>query len=132
MYQVSWLQIFEADQVRGYGTPAEPNPGRRVLARPMHGPYVSTSSGPDGAVPVASDGSVAAIVPAGRALSWQLASPTGDGVVRERVWVSFAPGEVRTCAVCHGLNAESQTGDPLPVNEPEALRDLLSAWAADH
>lgn len=131
MYDVSWLQIFQADQVRGYGPVDEPTAGRRVLPRPMHAAGASTSSGPEGSVPIAADGSTAALVPAGRALTWQLASPTGDGVVRERNWVSFAAGEVRTCAVCHGLNTVSQTGDPTPQNEPEALRTLLTAWVAD-
>jgi hypothetical protein len=132
MYDIAWLQIFQADQVRGYGDVTAPNPGRRVLARPMHEPGVSTSSGPPGAVPIALDGSIAALVPGGRALTWQTASPDQDGVVRERNWVSFPAGEVRTCAVCHGLNTESQTGDPKPTNEPEALRALLTDWKASH
>jgi hypothetical protein len=132
MYQVSWLQIFQADQVRGYGTPEAPTPGRRVLARPMHGPDIRGSGGPEGAVPIASDGSIAALVPARRALTWQLASAGGDAVVRERNWVSFAPGEVRTCAVCHGLNTVSQTGATTPTHEPEALRTLLTAWKAEN
>ena len=83
-------------------------------------------------MPIAPDGSIAALVPAGRALTWQLNCSGGDGVVRERNWISFPAGEVRTCTACHGLNTVSQTGDPEPVNEPDALRTLLTAWAADH
>ena len=71
---------------------------------------------------------MAAFVPARRALTWQLTDPAGAGVVRERNWVSFAPGEVRVCASCHGLNTASQTGGSAPVNQPEALRDLLRYW----
>src|SRR5262249_7028005 len=46
----------------------------------------------------------------------------------ERNWLSFQAGEIRVCASCHGINTLSQTGDPAPTNEPEALRDLLADW----
>ncbi len=129
VYDVKYLQIFQADAVRGYGDPAHPSPGRRVLARPMHGPLVSQAAGaPPGAVPIAPDGSVAALVPARRALSWQLTSPSGEGVVRERNWLSFQAGEIRVCSSCHGINTLSQTGARPPTNPPQALRALLVAW----
>ena len=38
--------------------------------------------GPPGSVPIAADGSVAAFVPARRALSWQTTDPGGEAVVR--------------------------------------------------
>jgi hypothetical protein len=130
VYDVSHLQIFQADAVRGYGPLASPYPGRRLLARPMHGDGVSQSPGaPSGGVTVASDGSIAALVPARRALTWQLTDPNGNGVVRERNWISFQSGEIRVCANCHGVNTESQTGEDEPENEPEALHQLLAAWA---
>jgi hypothetical protein len=53
-----------------------------------------------------------------------------DAVVRERYWVSFAPGDLRFCAACHGVNTTSQTGDPPPPNPPGALADLLATWRA--
>jgi hypothetical protein len=67
-------------------------------------------------------------VPAQRALSWQLTDQAGGGVVRERNWISFQSGEIRVCANCHGVNTLSQPGDPPPIDEPQALRDLLALW----
>lgn len=129
IYDVSYLQIFQGDAVRGYGGTANPSRGRRLLARPMHGPGISHEpEAPAGAVSIALDGSVAALVPARRALSWQLANENGAGVVRERNWLSFQSGEIRVCANCHGVNKLSQTGEPAPTNEPEALHALLQEW----
>jgi hypothetical protein len=133
VYDVAYLQIFQADAVRGYGDLPNPRPGRRLLARPMHEADVSqTAGGPEGAVSVAPDGSIAALVPAQRALTWQLTDQNGSGVVRERNWISFQSGEIRVCANCHGVNTLSQTGDPAPVNEPQALRDLLALWKQEN
>jgi len=129
VYDVSHLQVFQADAVRGYGDPEQPEPGRRPLPRPMHETGVTRTAGaPSGGVTIAPDGSFAAIVPARRALTWQLTDPAGDGVVRERNWVSFQAGEIRVCASCHGINTASQTGAPPPTNAPEALRLLLEDW----
>ncbi len=129
IYDVEHLQIFQADAVRGYGDPSQPSPGRRVLARPMHGELVSQAAGaPAGAVELGLDGSLAALVPARRALTWQLTAPDGSGVVRERNWLSFQSGEIRVCSSCHGVNKVSQTGVGEPTNKPEALRALLREW----
>lgn len=129
VYDISHLQIFQADFVRGYGNPSQPQPGRRPLPRPMHETGVSHGSGaPSGGVTIAADGSMAAIVPARRALTWQLTDAAGAGVVRERNWVSFQSGEIRVCTSCHGINTASQTGAPPPTNAPEALRALLERW----
>ncbi len=129
VYDVSHLQIFQADAVRGYGEPGQPQPGRRPLPRPMHESGVSQSPGaPSGGVTIAADGSFAAFVPARRALTWQLTGPSGAGVVRERNWLSFQAGEIRVCANCHGINTASQTNDASPTNAPEALRALLERW----
>jgi hypothetical protein len=127
VYDVSHIQFFQGDQVRGYGDDG----GRRVLARPMHDSALGTDpGGPVGSVAIGADGSMAAFVPARRAMSWQLVDPTGGAVVRERNWVSFRAGEIRVCAACHGINKESQTGDAAPQNSPEALRGLLETWLA--
>ena len=129
IYDVAFFQIFQADAVRGYGGVASPGAGRRLLARPMHGDGVSQApGGPQSAVALGLDGSMAALVPARRALSWQLVNAQGAGVVRERNWLSFQSGEIRVCGSCHGVNTESQTGAPPPTNEPEALRELLTQW----
>jgi hypothetical protein len=53
-------------------------------------------------------------------------------VVRERNWLSFQAGEIRVCTSCHGINKLSQTGDPPPTNEPQALRDLLAEWKVQY
>lgn len=134
VYDIDRLQILQGDLTRGYAT--KPS-GRRVYVKPMHDsaqqPNVeslnpSVTGAPQGTVKLGADGSMAAFVPAGRALTWQLLSPTNQSVVRERVWVSFAPGEIRTCANCHGLNSQTQNGLTEPLNEPQALHDLLKSW----
>jgi hypothetical protein len=132
IYDVSYLQFFQADLLRSldYGNDQSPAPGRRVLAQPMHAPNAINppSTGPAGSVVLSPDGSMAAFVPAGRAMTWQLTDADGAGVVRERYWLTFQPGEIRVCTSCHGLNTLDQAGDPMPANPPEALRTLLQWW----
>lgn len=134
-YPVAHLQFFQGDPLRGYGGLASPRAGRRLLARPMHAsalPTQTAAGAPPGSVPVASDGSFAAFVPAGRAMSWQLTDASATPVVRERNWVSFVPGEIRACPSCHGINRLSQTGMTEPTQGPAALRAALLSWAAQH
>jgi hydrazine synthase alpha subunit-like protein len=131
VYDVAGLQLFQADSVRGYSD----RQGRRPLARPMHDAGAAAyleGAGAPGTAKVAADGSVATFVPARRAMSWQLVGAQGEPVVRERNWVSFAPGEVRVCASCHGVNTGDQLDRPAPENPPEALRSLLRAWKEDN
>jgi hypothetical protein len=129
---IRYLQLFQGDQVRGmYGSPGpggSPAIGRRVLAVPLHDPNVSHPSvpgSPVGSVLLGNDGSMAALVPARRAMTWQLTDTAGVPVVRERYWVTFQPGEIRTCTSCHGSNARDQAGNTEPTNKPQALQDLL-------
>lgn len=135
IYDIARLQFFQGDQLRGlnFGG-SEPRPGRRVLARVLHDAAALAAnpvlSGPPSSVVVASDGSAAAFVPAGRALSWQLLDPQGTAVVRERYWLTFQPGEMRVCSSCHGLSELDQAGHPAAQNTPKALTDLLTLWAA--
>ncbi len=129
IYDVQYMQFFQADQLRGltFGQQSIA-PGRRVIAQVMHDPALQNPSvpgAPDGSVKIAEDGSMAALVPARRALSWHLTDPTGVGVVRERYWLTFQPGEVRTCVSCHGLSTADQAGQPSQTHKPEALRLLL-------
>ena len=84
--------------------------------------------GPTASVPIASDGSVAAYVPAGRAMTWQTTAPNGTPVVRERFWITFQPGEVRACDGCHGLNVQGQAGQPASQQVSQAFLDLLQRW----
>jgi hypothetical protein len=137
VYDVAQLQLFQGDLVRGWtgGYSDTPNPGRRVLARTLHDPAALAAnqliSGTGGAVGIFTDGSIAAFVPARRAMSWQLLDPQGTPVVRERYWVTFQPGEIRVCSSCHGLSDKDQAGAAEPQNSPEALRALLAAWVGD-
>lgn len=129
MYNVSFLQLFQGDQIRGYGGTASPEKGRRVIANLLHDGMSANrivEGAPRSAIKIASDGSVAAIVPAKRALTWQLTDSTGEPVVRERYWLTFQPGEIRSCAGCHGANTRDQLNRPLPTNEPKALSELLT------
>ena len=128
VYDITHMQIFQGDQIRGYKWP-----GRRVLAQPLHEPKAIASNpanpnGPVGSVKIAPDGSTAAFVPARQALTWQTTDAGGNAVVRERIWVTFQPGEVRVCASCHGTNSRNQAGAGAPVNKPDALRALLQGW----
>ena len=133
IYDVAFLQFFQADQLRGIGGTASPRAGRRVLARTMHDPAVKNppSNALAGRVKIASDGSAAAFVPAQRAMSWQTTDPHGTPVVRERYWLTFQPGEVRVCHSCHGVNTRDQLGRTAPQNAPEALRALLKFWKSE-
>ncbi|WP_438482191.1 hypothetical protein [Oleiharenicola lentus] len=137
IYDVTHLQIFQADLVRGLGLrkPTDtPYPGRRVLAQPLHDTVAELPAtiGPAGSVKLALDGSAAAFVPARRALSWQLTDAAGVPVVRERFWITFQSGEVRSCTSCHGVNTRDQANKTVPTNTPQALVELLATWKTKH
>jgi hypothetical protein len=140
IYDVTSMQFFQADLIRGWGlynANDTPRSGRRSLAQPMHDANAlrlnsSQASSLPGSVKIASDGSMAAFVPTNRALSWQLTDGSGVPVVRERLWVTMQPGEIRVCASCHGLNNTSQTGGGEPTNTPQALVELLLAWKSQY
>lgn len=128
VYEISELQFLQGELTRSY----EKQAGRRVFSRPVRNslnhPEIEKYYNGNGSVTLGLDGSMAAFVPAGRAISWQLLDPNGKPVVRERVWVSFAPGEIRTCTGCHGINKSTHNDLPEPVNKPEALRNLIKNW----
>jgi len=137
VYDVAWLQLFQGDQLRGlnYGTVGNPGNGRRVIAQNLHDPAVDnpmTTNTLVGSVKIAADGSQAALVPARRAMTWQLTDTNGTGVVRERYWLTFAPGEIRTCTSCHGINETTQANLPAPTNTPAALVQLLQYWRTNN
>jgi hypothetical protein len=138
IYDVAFMQFFQADLIRGKGlnsnsSSEKPDAGRRVLGQPMHDTTAHMLNSAHGGTPassvtIASDGSMAAFVPARRAMSWQMTDSAGTPVVRERLWVTFQPGEVRVCASCHGLNNVDQAGGAAPANTPDALYQLLESW----
>jgi hypothetical protein len=136
VYDISHFQIFQADMIRGYGL--RNYFGRRPIATPIHDTdqspvleefnLIDNAAPTESSVKIGADGSIAAFVPATRALTWQTVAPDGEEVVRERQWLTFAPGEIRTCEGCHGINGKTHLGNDKPVNKPEAFRDLLKAW----
>lgn len=133
IYDVKFLQLFQADQLRGMGGITDPENGRRVIAQVLHDAKAlmlnpANGSTPPGSVVLGADGSMAAFVPARRAMTWQLTGPTGVGVVRERFWLTFQPGEIRVCGSCHGANDKDQAGNTTPENPPQALSSLLQRW----
>jgi hypothetical protein len=133
IYDIASLQLFQADQLRSlnYGNPATPRAGRRVIAQYLHDPAADNpapAGAASGSVQLGTDGSMAALVPARRAISWQLTDTNSTGVVRERYWLTFQPGEIRTCASCHGVNTIDQAGHVPPTNTPMALISLLNYW----
>lgn len=122
--EVEYIQFYQADQVRGY---TEHRDGRRPVPRPMHS-APDSGEGPEGSYRLGMDGSFAALVPARRAVTWQLTSGSGEPVVRERYWVTFQPGEIRVCPNCHGLNkTDIVLGEGEPTNAPETLGPLLQS-----
>jgi hypothetical protein len=129
--EVSFLQFVQADLLRGYDNFIK---GRRPIAQSMHdGLNPILVNAPVGSVQLGPDGSMAAFVPASRALSWQLTTTTGDPVVRERYWLTFAPGEIRVCANCHGVNrTDVVLNQPAPTNPPQALRNLIRWYRATY
>lgn len=126
VYDVTHMQFFEGQQVRGY----DGREGRRVLAQLMTAIAANPvdPGSPASSVALGADGSMAAFVPAGRAISYQLTDADGLPVVRERFWLTFRKGEIRVCSSCHGVNSRDHEGNAGPTNEPEALRTLLQTW----
>jgi cytochrome c553 len=126
VYDISQFQIVQAEQLRAYPDRA----GRRNLAQPIQNfeQFNPVDGGVKSSVKIAKDGSTAAFVPAERALSWQTTDKQGNAVVKERNWVTFQSGEIRTCAACHGINSKNQANLDAPAHKPEALRELLKYW----
>ena len=55
-----------------------------------------------GVVPVEKDGSAHFVVPANRSIFFQALDEDFREIQRERTYVNYAPGEVRSCSGCHG------------------------------
>ncbi|VAW45643.1 hypothetical protein MNBD_GAMMA02-190 [hydrothermal vent metagenome] len=133
IYDISHMQFFQGDQIRGSGGVSSPDAGQRVIAQYLHDTNAMANNIPFVAAPAGSteiypDGSVAAFVPSQRAMAWQSLDPSGTPVVRERYWITFQPGEIRTCGGCHGVNDLDQSGALPSVIKAEAFRALLQHW----
>lgn len=129
LYDIVHYQILQANLIRGYDNFNGAEGGLRPIAQPMSVQgNPANPGGPPGSVRIASDGSTAVFVPAHRSVTWQTTDGAGEPIVRERVWISLQPGEIRTCAGCHGENTKNQAGKPAATNKPKALRELLLYW----
>ncbi len=130
VYTVKYLQYLQGDHLRGKGGIANPAAGRRILPRFLHDSlpmiYNQPTSGGPGSANIYPDGSVAALVPANRALAWQLTDANNKGIVRERLWLSMIPGEIRACTSCHGESTLNQANQTSPQNPPLAMTALLN------
>ena len=113
--EVKWIRINEA-------IPRYWSTGRRW------GPAISSSEWKAalwprvqwGVVPVEKDGSACFEVPANRDIFFQALDSGFREVQRERTYVNYKPGEVRSCTGCHG---ESRRGTPqASTNIPLALQ----------
>ncbi len=133
IYDISHMQFVQGDQIRGSGGVTSPDNGQRVIAQFLHDDNAMANNIPFAAAPTGSmevypDGSVAAFVPARRAMAWQTLAPDATPVVRERYWITFQPGEIRACGGCHGVNDIDQAGNPANTQKAEAFRALLQHW----
>ena len=136
LYDLAHIQFLQADQRRGFtGGGANIQPGRRVLTTALHDPAaenVPDPTGLPGSLKLGDDGSFAALLPARRAMTHHLLGTNGESIVKERYWITYQPGEIRTCKNCHGINTKDQAGNDPPMNKPQALRDLLQYWKSQN
>jgi hypothetical protein len=92
-----------------------------------------------GVVPVEKDGSAHFLVPASRSIFFQALDADFREVQRERTYVNYAPGEVRSCTGCHGQHHHappaSAAARPLalrrPPSTPQAQPCDLAAAGGD-
>jgi cytochrome c553 len=105
--EVKWLRINEAiprywDTGRRWGSGASSSSWKAALW-----PRVQW-----GVVPVEKDGSAHFTVPANRNIFYQALDKNFREIQRERTYVNYKPGEVRSCGGCHGRtnNATPPTG----------------------
>ncbi len=133
IYELSHMQFFQADQIRGSGGVISPDAGQRVIAQYLHDENaiqnnINYVGAPQGSTQIFADGSVALFVPTGRAISWQSLDPNATPVVRERYWINFKAGEIRACGGCHGVNDLDQAGNPPNTQNTQAFHALLQHW----
>jgi len=136
LYEIAHMQFLQADQIRGSGGTSSPDAGQRVIAQYLHDNQAMANNipfldAPLGSTEIYADGSVAAFVPARRAMAWQSLDPSGTPVVRERYWITFQPGEIRACGGCHGVNDKDQSGALPSVEKAAAFRALLQHWQSN-
>jgi hypothetical protein len=81
-----------------------------------------------GVVPVERDGSAHFVVPAGRNIFLQALDENFREIQRERTYVNYAPGEVRSCTGCHGHSSRTASlrasAMPLALARPPSTLQL--------
>ena len=112
--EVKWLRINEAvprywDTGRRWGSSLSSSSWKAALW-----PRVQW-----GVVPVEADGSAHFLVPAGRSIFFQALDENFRELQRERTYVNYGPGEVRSCSGCHGQ--AHRTASPAGSATPLAL-----------
>ncbi|MCP4614264.1 MAG: hypothetical protein GY845_36730 [Planctomycetes bacterium] len=100
--QIKWLRINEAiprywDTGRRWGSGASSSGWKAALW-----PRVQW-----GVVPVEEDGSACFKVPANRNIFFQALDENFMEIQRERTYVNYHPGEVRSCVGCHGRSSRT-------------------------
>ncbi len=132
--EVKWLRINEAlprywDTGRRWGSSLSSSSWKAALW-----PRVQW-----GVVPVEKDGSAHFLVPADRNVFFQALDENFREIQRERTYVNYRPGEVRSCTGCHGQASRSARPNdavtPLaltrPPSEPEPQPCDLVAHGGD-
>jgi cytochrome c553 len=78
-----------------------------------------------GVVPVEKDGSAHFVVPANRNIFFQALDGNFREIQRERTYVDYAPGEVRSCTGCHGQSnlttSVDRPGTLLAMTRPPSI-----------
>ena len=78
-----------------------------------------------GVVPVEKDGSAQFLVPANRSIFLQALDEQFRELQRERTYVNYAPGEVRSCTGCHGQSHRTAVAGsspkPMALTRPPSL-----------
>ncbi len=118
--EVKWLRINEAiprywDTGRRWGSSLSSSSWKGALW-----PRVQW-----GVVPVEQDGSAYFTVPAGRSVFFQALDENFQEIQRERTYVNYQPGEIRSCTGCHGESGH--VVPPVGAEAPRALRRPPSA-----
>jgi len=115
--EVKWLRINEVvprywDTGRRWGSATSSSSWKAALW-----PRVQW-----GVVPVEKDGSAYFRVPANRNIFFQALDENFREIQRERTYVNYRPGEIRSCVGCHGRNnhtsSQARTGMPLALKRP--------------
>jgi len=104
--QVKWLRINEA-------LPRYWSTGRRWEASLSSSSWIAAlwPRVQWGIVPVEADGSAHFLVPANRSVFYQALDEDYREIQRERTYVNYLPGEVRSCSGCHGQHSLTPTSN---------------------